>query len=148
MRPTFLVFLVRALAAAAIVLVITGLVGMISERWTGVFSAFPITLLLVLVILHLTYGPAQVQAIIKNFPAGMGSLLTYVVAVAMSYPRYGVMMGTVMSFLFATGYLAAFFIAAGLRARPAPEQRWVKCRAMPADYIRQVHADCSLLGWV
>lgn len=116
-RLTFLAFLVRALAAAAMVLVITGLARMIGERWTGVFSAFPITLFPLLVILHLTYGPAQVQTIIKNFPAGMGSLLTYVVAVAMSYPRYGVAMGTLLSFLLATGYLVALFVVANLRVR-------------------------------
>lgn len=116
-RLTFWAFLVRALAAAAMVLMITGLARMIGERWTGVFSAFPITLFPLLVILHLTYGPAKVQTIIKNFPAGMGSLLTYVVAVAVSYPRYGVVMGTLLSFLLATGYLVALFIVANLRVR-------------------------------
>ncbi len=116
-RLTFAAFLVRALAAAAVVLMITGLARMIGERWTGVFSAFPVTLFPLLVILHLTYGPAQVQTIIKNFPAGMGSLLTYVVAVAMTYPRYGVVMGTLLSFLLATGYLVALFIGANVRVR-------------------------------
>lgn len=116
-RLTFSAFLVRALAAAAVVLMITGLARMIGERRTGVFSAFPVTLFPLLVILHLTYGPAQVQTIIKNFPAGMGSLLTYVLAVAVSYPRYGVVLGTLLSFLLATAYLLALFIVANLRVR-------------------------------
>lgn len=100
------VMAVRAGAATAIVLLITGLAGQVGEAWAGVLSAFPITLFPFLVILHITYGGAQVHTVIKNFPLGMGSLLAYTATVAMTYPQYGVGWGTVFGFASATIYLA------------------------------------------
>lgn len=113
---TLPVALVRGFAAAAMVLVITGLARIVGEKWTGVFSAFPVTLFPFLVVIHLTYGWAQTQVVIKHFPAGMGSLLVYTATVAMAYPRYGVVTGTLLSFLLATLYLVIFF-ALPMKAR-------------------------------
>lgn len=104
------VMAVRAGAATAIVLLITGLAGQVGEAWAGVLSAFPITLFPFLVILHITYGGAQVHTVIKNFPLGMGSLLAYTVTVAVTYPQYGVGWGTVFGFVSATIYLVALGI--------------------------------------
>lgn len=110
-----IVLLVRAVAAASIIVVVTGLAGTIGEEWTGVLSAFPMTLFPLLVIIHHTYGWPQARTIIKNFPLGMGSLLVYALSVAITYPRYGVALGTFLSFCFATLYLMVFFwISIGL----------------------------------
>lgn len=110
-KSTASVLLVRAMAAALIVLLVTGLAGIVGERWAGVLSAFPITLFPFMVIIHLTYGKAYVHTIIKNFPLGMGSLIVYAIAVAVAYPRYGVAVGTAIAFLLATGYLLLFSVA-------------------------------------
>lgn len=107
---TFVVLLVRAVAAASIIVVVTGLAGTIGEEWTGILSAFPMTLFPLLVIIHHTYGWPQVRTIIRNFPLGMGSLLVYALSVAITYPRYGVALGTFLSFFFATLYLTLFFL--------------------------------------
>ncbi|MBV1928865.1 MAG: hypothetical protein KUG81_05070 [Gammaproteobacteria bacterium] len=99
------VLVIRAATATAIVLIITGLAAQVGTRWAGVMSAFPITLFPFMLILHLTYGADQVSTVIKNFPLGMGSLLTYTATVALAYPTIGVGMGTALGFATATGYL-------------------------------------------
>lgn len=102
------VLLFRALAAASIVLLITGLAKTIGPSWAGILSAFPITLFPFLLIIHLTYGKEQVHTIIKNYPFGLGSLLIYAISVSLVYPVYGVGIGTFLSFFFATLYLIIF----------------------------------------
>ena len=102
------VLLFRALAAASIVLLITGLAKIIGPNWAGMLSAFPITLFPFLLIIHLTYGKEQVHTIIKNYPVGLGALLTYTISVSFTYPAFGIATGTFLSFLFATIYLVLF----------------------------------------
>ncbi len=110
-----LALFLRAATVAATVLLITGSARLVGEEWTGVLSAFPITLFPFLVILHWTYGWPQVQTVIKNFPLGMGALLTYALAVALSYPRIGVLAGTALSFVVASAYLWGVFLVSGRR---------------------------------
>jgi len=102
---SFWVLVIRATTATVIVLFITGLAAHVGTRWAGVMSAFPITLFPFMLILHLTYGADQVFTVIKNFPLGMGSLLTYTTTVALAYPSLGVGVGTALGFATATGYL-------------------------------------------
>lgn len=104
------VLLFRALAAASIVILITGLAKIIGPNWAGMLSAFPITLFPFLLIIHLTYGKEQVHTIIKNYPFGLGALLTYAISVSFTYPAFGIAIGTCLSFLFATIYLILFAI--------------------------------------
>ncbi len=109
---SFWVLAIRAATATAIVLFITGLAAQVGTRWAGVMSAFPITLFPFMLILHLTYGADQVFTVIKNFPLGMGSLLTYTTTIALAYPSLGVGVGTALGFATATGYLIALALLA------------------------------------
>ena len=104
-RFTRWVLLLRALAAAAIVLLITGLAKLIGPNASGILSAFPITLFPFLLIIHQAYGKEAAHTIIKNYPFGIGALIAYALSVALAYPRYGVAFGTGLAFLAATGYL-------------------------------------------
>ncbi|MEZ9821625.1 hypothetical protein AB4238_13525 [Shewanella sp. 10N.286.45.A1] len=97
--------LLRAIAAAAIVIAITGVAKLIGPNWSGLLSAFPITLFPFLIIIHLTYGSRQVHTIIKHYPFGLGSLLIYAVCVAHLYSTLGLGLGTVLAFVAATIYL-------------------------------------------
>ena len=99
------VLIVRSLGAASIILFITGIAKTVGPNWSGILSAFPITLFPLLLIIHLTYGRDQVHTIIRNFPLGLGSLVIYVVSVNILYPICGVGTGTVLSFIIATLYL-------------------------------------------
>lgn len=104
------VLVVRALAAAAIVLIVTGIARSVGPNWSGVLSAFPITLFPLLVLVHVSYGREQVHTIIKNFPLGLGALIVYVAVVKTGYPSFGVGLGTIMAFSAATLYLISFSV--------------------------------------
>jgi len=97
--------LLRALVAALIILVITTAAQAVGPGWAGLFSAFPITMLPLLVIIQFTYQPAHVRTIIKNVPRGLGSLLAYALVVAATYTDLGVAWGTLLGYLAATLYL-------------------------------------------
>lgn len=116
-RFTPSVLIARALAAASIVLIITGVAKSVGPNWAGVLSAFPITLYPLLLLIHLSYGREQVHTIIKNFPLGLGALIVYVVSVKFFYPTEGVGLGTAVSFLAATLYLIAFSLISNALAR-------------------------------
>lgn len=112
---------IRAGFAAAVILVITTLAETIGPRWAGIFSAFPITMLPLLVIIHATYQPEHVRTIIKNVPHGLGSLVVYAMVIAAAYPRMGIAWGTLLGYLAATAYLIVleFVLKKNTRSRPA-----------------------------
>jgi hypothetical protein len=99
------VTLLRALFAALVILLITGAARLVGPDWAGLFSAFPITMLPLLVIIQFTYEPAHVRTVIKNVPRGLGALLIYALVVAASYEALGIGWGTVLGYLVATVYL-------------------------------------------
>ena len=99
------VLLFRALMAAATVLLITGIAELIGPAWSGLLSAFPITLFPFMLILHYSYGQAVVYTVIKNYPMGLGALLCYTLTVALLYRDWGVAWGTAGGFVVATVYL-------------------------------------------
>lgn len=96
----------RALIAAVVVLVITAVAGNVGERWAGSFSAFPTTLLPLLLIIHANYGPSHAHTIIKNFPAGLGATFIYLPVVYWLYPVTGVHVGTAAAMLASALYSA------------------------------------------
>jgi uncharacterized membrane protein (GlpM family) len=116
-RFTPFVLIARALAAASLILLVTGLAKTVGPNWSGILSAFPITLFPLLVLIHFTYGKEQVHTIIKNFPLGLGALMVYVVSVHFLYPPLGVGVGTVLSFVAATLYLVGFSVVSSQRRR-------------------------------
>jgi len=108
---------VRAVFAAVVILVITTVAGVVGPRWAGLFSAFPITMLPLLVIIQFTYQPEHVRTIIKNVPRGLASLLVYAMVIATSYPGLGITWGTFLGYLAATLYL--ILIEYGMRGKVA-----------------------------
>jgi hypothetical protein len=64
------VALLRAVFAALVILAITTMAGAVGPRWAGLFSAFPITMLPLLVIVQFTYEPTTSERSSKMFPAG------------------------------------------------------------------------------
>ncbi len=102
------VLFVRATVAAFMIVIITGAAKIVGPRWAGLFSAFPITLFPLMLIVHITYGTREVHTIIKNFPLGLGALITYALTVSFVYPAIGIYAGTLASFAAATLYLLGF----------------------------------------
>jgi len=105
---TFNVLVLRAVVAASFIVIITGIAKAVGPTWAGLFSAFPTTFFPVILIIHTTYDRKHVHTIIKNFPIGLGSLVIYSIAVFLSYPAFGIFIGTVLSFAAATLYLLLY----------------------------------------
>ncbi len=107
-RFSWAALMVRALLAAVIIFVITGLAHVLPAAWAGVMAAFPVTMYPFLVILHLTHGPGPVATVIKHYPMGLGALLCYALCVSFAYPTLGLALGTLAGFAVATLWLAAW----------------------------------------
>jgi len=106
------ILFLRAFLAGFIILIIIGTAKSVGPRWAGLFSAFPSTLFPLILIVHLTYDKAHVHTIIKNFPLGLGSLITYSLCVSIVYPASGVYIGTVISLAAASVYLLVYRLVA------------------------------------
>jgi hypothetical protein len=104
------ILLLRSLAAAGFIVIITSTASLVGTRWAGLFSAFPITMLPFVVIIHFTYDTKHVHAILKNVPRGIGSLVAYSLVVSIAYPTYGIYAGTLLAYLLATLYLVMIHI--------------------------------------
>lgn len=98
----------RAMLAATIVLAVTFAAKFLQPSWAGLFSAFPITMFPLLLIVHLTYDTRQAHTLIKNAPIGLVSLVLYSLSVSLAYPLWGINLGTLISFAAATIYLIVY----------------------------------------
>ena len=109
LKLSYSLLFLRAIFAGYIIFVITGAAKWVNSTWAGLLSAFPITLFPLMLIIHFTYGKKYVHTIIKNFPMGLGSLITYCLTVSIAYPVCGVYLGTFISFTIATAYLLIYY---------------------------------------
>jgi hypothetical protein len=95
----------RALFAGAVIIVVTGVAKIVGPRWAGLFSAFPMVLFPVLVIVHFTYRTEHVHTLIKGVPEGLVSLFIYALVVHLAYSSLGIYLGTIIAYACATTYL-------------------------------------------
>lgn len=98
----------RALLTGLIILVITGCAVHVGSQWSGVFSAFPATILPVVLILHGHYGAGFLATLFRELPMGMLAIIIFSLTVAWSYPLLGVKVGTLLSYAMAGVYLLAY----------------------------------------
>nr|WP_319775870.1 hypothetical protein [uncultured Sphaerochaeta sp.] len=106
-KPSLRLLTARATVAAIVVLSVTSSAKIIGPRWAGLFAAFPMTMLPLIVIIHATYQLEHVHTIIKNVPKGLGAALTYSMVIALTYPGLGLIWGTLAGYFLATIYLIA-----------------------------------------
>lgn len=104
--PAILAF--RGLFAALVILAITTTAAFIGPRWSGLFAAFPTTILPSVVVLHHRYGSAVARSLFRELPLGMIAILVFATTVHFSYPLQGVLAGTVTAYLLATCYLYCY----------------------------------------
>lgn len=95
----------RAALATVIIFTITSLAHWLPPAWAGTLAAFPVTMLPFLLILHLNHGAAPVATVIKHYPMGLGSLLSYTLCVSYTYSTLGLLWGTLVGFAAATLWL-------------------------------------------
>ena len=112
----------RLIFTASLVLIVTEFADLIGPNWAGVFSAFPVALYPLVVLLHKEYGPETAQTILGNFPYGLWSVITYALTVSLVYPSYGVIWGTLVGFAAATAVLIVIGIKPMLLYLRRPRQ--------------------------
>lgn len=76
---------------------------------TGIVSAFPMTLMPLLIITRHTHGLEPTLSIIKNVPRGLISLIVYMICVFYTFSHIGVIFGTILATLFSGITLIIFF---------------------------------------
>lgn len=101
--PAILAF--RGLFAAAVILGITGMAGVVGARWSGLFAAFPTTILPSVAVIHHRYGKDAALSLFRELPLGMIAILVFATAVHFTYPGHGVLVGTAIAYGLAAAYL-------------------------------------------
>lgn len=110
-RITWGLIALRAAIAAFIISSITAVAAAVGPAWAGLFSAFPATLLPLLLIIHWTYGEQFSYATIKHMPDGLGGLLAYSLVLHLSYPSLGLYSGIALAMGAALLYLVIYRLA-------------------------------------
>lgn len=106
--PGWGVHILRGIISGLIVVGVTSAAYWGSTTLSGVLAAFPITFFPLLAIVFWQHGPAPAQTLVKHYPAGMGSLITHTVAVALLYPHLGIVIGTLCALALATVWSAGW----------------------------------------
>jgi hypothetical protein len=100
---TILMLASRAFFAAVVILIITALAKTVGSRWSGIFAAFPTTVLPTVLVLHYHYGIETISSLFREIPLGMLAIVVFSGSVYVTFPQFGVYLGIIVS------YLAAFF---------------------------------------
>jgi hypothetical protein len=87
-------------AFVGLIIVIVLLSGKILDVfWGGVFAMFPAAFSSSLMILHWYYDPKSVFASAQKAPIGSLSICVYSIAVMLTFPEFGFVLGTVISYM-------------------------------------------------
>jgi uncharacterized membrane protein (GlpM family) len=113
------VIALRGVFAGAVILIVVSVAGTVGAAWAGLFSAFPMTMLPAVMIIHFTYSPEHARAFLKNLPKGLGSIIVYTLAVRVFYPMWGIYIGTAAGYGLAAIFVIAVELMPGRRAADA-----------------------------
>ena len=102
---TPLMILFRVAISTVLVLSVTGLARSVGVKWAGLFSAFPLVVFPVVLLIHITYGHEQARTVLQNFPRGLWTVLIYSVTISWAYGRFGIYWGTAIGYAVATAAL-------------------------------------------
>lgn len=113
----------RLLLTASLVLLVTGVAGIVGPGWAGLFSAFPVALYPLVLLLHRSHGEPAARTVLGNFPYGLWSVIAYALTVSLVYPAYGVIAGTLIGFAIATVVLLPMVFAPLVTGRGVLEEK-------------------------
>lgn len=99
---SFKLIALRLAFTASLVVLVTETADIFGPAWAGLFSAFPVALYPLVLLLHREYGSAPARTILMNFPYGLWSVIAYALTVSFAYPEFGVFPGTAFGFAVAT----------------------------------------------
>lgn len=102
------VLIFRAGMATSTILMITAIAGNIGAQWTGILTAYPMTLLPLILVIHITYSGNETAAVLKHVPMGLGGVISFCVSATYSLPALGLGWGTTVAYLVAFTYLLGY----------------------------------------
>ncbi len=102
--------LIRGIIVALIILIITGLPGILGGRWAGILSSFPSTLFPLILILHYEYDDSLYPSVIKGFSLGITTLAVFYSGCFYILPLFGLNTGMVIVYLISIIYLSTLNI--------------------------------------
>ena len=109
----------RAGMAASFVVGIITISDLIGPIWSGLLMGFPMVFLPFLLVIHISYGGAQIRTIIRSFPLGLIGLICFLITVHKTIPEYGVNIAILISLCAAILYLSLLNFALN-RMKPVP----------------------------
>lgn len=98
----------RAFFAAAMIVMITAMAHTVGPRWSGIFAAFPSTVLPVAWVLHYHYGGQTIPALFREIPLGLLAIIIFSWSVCYTFPWLGVYVGIAISYFVAFVYLLCY----------------------------------------
>lgn len=99
------ILLSRALFAAVVIVTITAIAKAVGPGWSGIFAAFPTTVLPTVWVLHYHYGAQTISALFREIPLGMLAIVIFSCSVYYTFPQFGVYGGILISYAVALLYL-------------------------------------------
>ncbi|HGG06759.1 MAG TPA: hypothetical protein ENK28_14970 [Aliiroseovarius sp.] len=114
-RPGELVL--RALLAAAIVVLITGLAALLGPGRAGILAGFPVVTFPLLLILHARHGAVFVRRVVRHYPFGILSLVVYTLTASWGFSTLGVGWGTLAGLGAALAYLSLASVSSSAIAK-------------------------------
>jgi hypothetical protein len=97
-KYTKLQILLRALFTGTIIVVVVLLGKLLNPFWGGIFTMFPAATFATLITLNIYYEPQQLFYFMKKAPLGSLSLFIYALVAMITFPKYGLISGTIISY--------------------------------------------------
>lgn len=98
----------RAGLATAVILLITGIASTVGAEWIGILTGYPITMLPLILVIHITYSGAETAAVLKHLPMGLGGVVSFCIACNFSLSAYGLGWGLTLAYVAAFSYLLIY----------------------------------------
>ncbi len=99
-RPRYTVFQIafRAVFMGTIIATVVLLGKLLNPFWGGVFTMYPAATFAALVTFHFYYQPNQLFHFMRKAPIGSIALFLYTISAMLLFPRFGIVLGTMMSY--------------------------------------------------
>ena len=95
---------------AGIIISISVILSNIGEVISGIFSVFPAILSSTMLIFVREHGPKFTAGMAKSMIIGISSVCTYAIAIHFLYPKYGLILGTLIAYLISLGVTLILFV--------------------------------------
>jgi len=118
---------IRAFFTGSIIATVVLLGKALNPFWGGVFTMYPVATFAALVIFHFYYQPGQLFYFFKQAPIGSIALFIYVIAVMMLFPKFGIVVGTILSYSFSFAFsilLIRYQLKLKIETQNLPDRRF------------------------